>query len=80
MGLVHANATVTPTKKELIEAWLPTRTWGRGASSGEKLVEYRFDDPAGEVGVETMVVRVPDGSLLQVAFSYRGAPLAGAEA
>jgi hypothetical protein len=79
MGLVHHTATIDPTKQELAEAWLPSRSW---APSGplEKVAEYRFDDPEGEVGVETILWRASDGSLLQIPFSYRAAPLAGADA
>lgn len=80
MGFVYATATLHPTKQELVEAWLPSRPWAGGATSVEKVAEYRFDDPAGEVGVETIVWRTPDGTLLQVPFSYRATPLEGAEA
>jgi hypothetical protein len=79
MGLVHHTATIDPTKQELAEAWLPSRSW---APSGplEKVAEYRFDDPDGEVGVETILWRASDGSLLQIPFSYRAEPLPGADA
>jgi hypothetical protein len=79
MGFVYATATLEPTKQELVEAWLPSQSWA-GVSSVTKVAEYRFDDPAGEVGVETIVWRTPDGVLLQVPFTYRAAPLAGADA
>src|SRR5690242_20262843 len=78
MGLVH-RATLTPTKQELVEAWLPSQPWSSGVSSVEKVAEYRFDDPEGEVGVETILWRTADGTVLQVPFTYRAAPLAGAE-
>ncbi len=80
MGLVYATATVVPSKQELVEAWLPSRPWAGGATTVEKVGEYRFDDPEGEVGVETIVWRTPDGALLQVPFTYRAAPLPGADA
>ena len=79
MGLVHARATITPSKQELVETWLPTRSWASGATTVEKVAEYRFDDPDGEVGVETILWRTDDGTVLQVPFTYRAAPLAGAE-
>jgi hypothetical protein len=44
-----------------------------------QLGAYRFDDPAGAVGIETLLVSTGDGRLLQVPLSYRAAPLAGAE-
>ena len=79
MGFVYFRATLDPTKQELLEAWLPSRSWASGVSSVEKLAEYRFDDPAGEVGVETILWRTDDGAVLQVPFTYRAAPLAGAD-
>lgn len=78
MGLVHHTATLTPTKQELAEAWLPSRSWAPDGPL-QKVAEYRFDDPEGEVGVETILWRTGDGSLLQVPFSYRAQPLDGAE-
>ncbi len=44
----------------------------------EQVGSFRFDDPAGEVGVETILVRVGD-TLLQAPLTYRGAPLDGAD-
>jgi Maltokinase N-terminal cap domain len=79
MGFVYATATLDPTKQELAEAWLPSRSWAPDGSL-EKVGEFRFDDPEGEVGVETIVWRTAGGALLQVPFTYRAAPLAGAEA
>jgi hypothetical protein len=79
MGFVHVRATLDPSKQELLEAWLPSRPWAAGATSVEKVAEYRFDDPAGEVGVETILWRTSDGTVLQVPFTYRAAPLPGAD-
>lgn len=80
MGLVHRRASLEPSKQALLEAWLPSRPWASGATSVEKVAEYRFDDPEGEVGVETILWRTPGGTVLQVPFTYRAAPLDGAEA
>jgi hypothetical protein len=79
MGLVHATADIVPTKQELVESWLPSRSWAGGATEVDLVAGYRFDDPEGEVGVETIVWRAPSGDLLQVPLTYRGAPLPGAE-
>jgi Maltokinase N-terminal cap domain len=79
MGLVHFRATLEPSKQELAEAWLPSRPWATGGSL-EKVAEYRFDDPEGEVGVETILWRTSDGTVLQIPFTYRSAPLDGADA
>lgn len=79
MGIVH-RATVTPSKQELVEAWLPSRGWAAGRTITEKVAEYRLDDPAGEVGVETILWRTDDGAVLQTPLTYRAEPLPGAEA
>jgi hypothetical protein len=39
----------------------------------------RFDDPDGEVGVETHVLRTADGQIIQVPLTYRDRALHGAE-
>ena len=80
MALLH-RADLTPTKLELLAAWLPGCTWFQeGSADGlERVAAYRFDDPAGEVGMETMLVAVGDGPVYQAPLTYRGAPLDGAE-
>src|SRR5689334_2713184 len=80
MGLVHHTASISPSKQELAEAWVPTRTWGAGRRVVKKIAEYRLDDPAGEVGVETILWQLDDDSVCQVPFTYRAAPLDGADA
>lgn len=79
MGIVHHTATLSPTKQELVEAWLPSRAWAEGRQVAAKVAEYRFDDPDGEVGVETILWRTDDGTVLQTPLTYRAAPLDGAE-
>ena len=78
MGIVH-KATLSPSKQELVEAWLPSRSWAEGHQIAGKVAEYRFDDPEGEVGVETILWRTEDGTVLQTPLTYRAVPLAGAE-
>ncbi|MBB2948697.1 hypothetical protein FB565_008480 [Actinoplanes lutulentus] len=78
MALLH-KAQITPSKLELLAAWLPTRPWYDGEGPLSRVAAARFDDPAGEVGVETMLVRAGDGPVLHVPLTYRGAPLDGAE-
>jgi hypothetical protein len=81
MAILH-RATIQPTKLELIAGWLPGRRWYRGPAEPQvtRLAAYRFDDPAGEVGVETLLVTAGDEIVYQVPLTYRDAPLAGAEA
>jgi hypothetical protein len=76
------NAQLAPTKIDLIAAWVPTRpwwSWGTTAGGIEAVGAYRFDDPAGEVGIETHLLRVPNGPIIQLPLTYRGAPLEGVE-
>ncbi|PWU46943.1 hypothetical protein DLJ46_16460 [Micromonospora globispora] len=80
MALLH-RAELRPTKLELLTAWLPGRPWFAGTAGADvtRVAGWRFDDPAGEVGIETMLVRVGEGPVLQVPLTYRGAPLPGAD-
>src|SRR5688572_30031266 len=75
MAIIH-RATLRPSKLELVAGWVPGRPWG-GAAAGtevEQLGAYRFDDPVGEVGTETFVLRAGD-TLLHVPLTYRGVPV-----
>jgi len=76
MATIH-QATLIPTKLELLAAWLPGRHWypGDDIKDLERIAGCRFDDPAGEVGVEMLVVRAGGGPLVHVPMTYRGAPL-----
>lgn len=65
MAIIH-QATINPTKPELLATVL--------GGPVEVVGSYRFDDPAGEVGIEGFVVR-RDGALRHVLLTYRGAPL-----
>jgi hypothetical protein len=69
-----------PTKLELLAAWLPERPWYTGpAGAMEQVATFRFDDPAGAVGVETLLVRSGDGPVHQVPLTYRAGPLEGGD-
>lgn len=78
VAIVH-EATLVPSKLEAMRAWLPGQSWFTGDASDLAVVgQFRFVDPEGEVGLQTMLV-TSQGALYQVPLSYRGAPLAGAE-
>jgi len=82
MALIH-RAELRPTKLELLEGWLPGRPWCPGGEATppalQKVGAARFDDPAGEVGIEVLLVRHGgDGPLLHVPLTYRATPLPGA--
>ena len=84
MAIIH-KTTVTPSKLELLTAWLPAQPWYLGPEGEPDLTRaggFRLDDPAGEVGIEFMVVT--DGSGDQVAaylvpLTYRAGALDGGE-
>lgn len=79
MALFHV-ATLTPTKADLLAAWVPDQPWGPPPGEAiEVLGAYRFDDPEGRVGMEVHLVRAGD-AVLHVPLTYRDEPLAGAEA
>lgn len=76
-------AQLDPTKPEAVATYLSARLGvGVTAEDLRMITSFRFDDPAGEVGCETHIVAVTvpqRGELLvQVPFTYRGAPLEGA--
>lgn len=79
MALIH-RATLTPSKLELLAGWLPSREWSTEDPTVQQLGAYRFDDPVGEVGLEAFLLQASTGPVLHVPLTYRGAPLAGAEA
>ncbi|MFJ3664972.1 1,4-alpha-glucan branching protein [Streptomyces sp. NPDC090106] len=83
MAIIH-RTTLTPTKLELLTAWLPGTPWYDAAGEPElaKAGGFRLDDPAGEVGIEFMVVTDTAGAgtvSLLVPMTYRGAPADGLE-
>jgi hypothetical protein len=81
MALLY-QADIRPTKLALLGAWLPGRSWYRGPAGATltRVAACRFDDPAGAVGIETILVRAADGPIHHTPLTYRDAPLAGAEA
>ncbi|MFC7487831.1 maltokinase N-terminal cap-like domain-containing protein [Knoellia sp. CPCC 206453] len=85
MAEIHKGASITPTKLELIDAWMGGQRWyaAKGtASSVRRLASWRLGDPAGEVGVEVLIVADVSGAApitYQVPLTYRAAPVAGLE-
>lgn len=75
MAIVH-RAELQPSKVALLTQWLPSCAWFEDAGPIERVSAFRFDDPAGEVGLETFIVG--SGPLrFHVPLTYRGAPLDG---
>ena len=79
------DATLTPGKRDLMKAWLPSRSWFDADLARKPHAAFRFDDPAGEVGVEFFLFGPEDDSqdrsatTLLIPMSYRGGPLEGAD-
>lgn len=78
MSVIY-KTTIAPTKLELLTEWLPKQPWYEGAGTPqlERAGGFRLDDPAGEAGMEFMVV-VDQAGPAPVAYfvplTYRGAP------
>jgi 1,4-alpha-glucan branching enzyme len=86
MAIVHKGATLAPTKTELVTGWMPRQRWYHGKGHAPRLQRvggFRFEDPAGQVGIETILfadTAVSPAVVYQVPLTYRGAPLDGADA
>ena len=81
VAILH-QATLNPSKLEVLSSHLATSPYfAEAAASGlTALGAYRFDDPAGAVGIETHLLTTASVPLIQIPLTYREAPLAGAEA
>lgn len=79
MAVIHHNATMRPSMRDLLTRWLPEQPWYHGAV--DRLVPaggFRLDDPDGEVGIEFVIVLTGDGQPFLLPMTYRGEPLDGA--
>src|SRR5258708_34218682 len=78
------DPTMSPGKLELLTSWLPAQPWYLGTGREPELAKaggFRLDDPAGEVGIEFMVVTDGSGhqaTAYQVPLTSRAQPLAAA--
>jgi hypothetical protein len=79
MAIVYPNAELEPGKRELMDAWLPSRPWFDGHPGRKPVGSFRFDDPAGEVGMEGFLLGGEGQSTLFLPLTYRSAELPGAE-
>jgi hypothetical protein len=84
MATIH-RTTMAPTKLELLSGWLPRQPWYLATGLPPALTRvggFRLDDPAGEVGIEFLLVTDGAGggeTTYAVPLTYRGVPLDGAE-
>ncbi len=80
MAKVHPGATLTPHFRDFLPPWVARQPWyaGPGTPTLSPVGYFRFEDPAGEVGIETHLVT--DGpAVYQIPMTYRGAPLEAAQ-
>jgi len=80
MATIH-DTTMAPTKLQLLAGWLPRQPWYLDPGRPPALARaggFRLDDPAGEVGIEFMLVTAGDRTYV-VPMTYRAAPLPEAE-
>ncbi len=80
MAKIHPGATLTPHFRDFLPVWVARQPWYEGVDVPGLVPVgfFRFEDPAGAVGIETHLVS--DGvRLYQVPMTYRDAPLDGAE-
>ncbi|WP_445167753.1 maltokinase N-terminal cap-like domain-containing protein [Mycolicibacterium sp. Dal123E01] len=81
MAFVHRGATLSPSKPEIVGQWLAATDWFHADPEADPIappLAYRFDDPAGKVGIEGLIVPY-GGRYIQLPLTYREAPLAGAD-
>ncbi|MDN5900997.1 MAG: hypothetical protein L0H74_13130 [Brachybacterium sp.] len=76
MAIIY-QAELSPSKPEILREFLSGRSWGESGEL-EMLGAYRFDDPAGEVGVECHLVRVGE-TIYHLPLAYRPEQSEGAE-
>jgi Maltokinase N-terminal cap domain len=76
MAKVHPGATLTPHFRDFLPPWIARQPWyiGSGIPQLRPVGYFRFEDPAGQVGIETHLVTA-DSVLYQIPMTYRDAPL-----
>lgn len=80
MPKIDSGPTLFPHFRDFLPQWVAGQPWylGSSAPSLRAIGFLRFEDPAGQVGIETHLVS--DGAqVYQLPLTYRGAPLEGIE-
>lgn len=85
MSIVYKGATLVPGKIDMVTDWMQHQRWyaGKGhVPTLHRVGGYRFDDPDGEVGMETLLLADTASSppvVYQVPLTYRPTALEGGE-
>ena len=78
MAIFHSS-TNTPSKLDIITAWIGDQGWGPTAGAALDLVgSFHLEDPEGEVGMQVHLVH-GEGDLFQVPLTYRATRVPGLE-
>lgn len=83
MGIVY-NTSMSPSKDELVSAWLPQQDFytGQGTPKLQHIGGFRLEDPQGKVGVELRIYADHSDTsdvVYHLPLTYREAPLPGGE-
>ena len=79
MAILH-QATLTPSELELLSSYaIKVGLTDSPADLLSQVGAYRFDDPAGQVGIEAHIIGVAGHQPLHIPVTYRNAALDGAE-
>lgn len=83
MGIVY-NTSMSPSKNELVSAWLPKQEFytGKGTPKLQHIGGFRLEDPEGQVGVELRIYADHSDTsdvVYHLPLTYRDAPLPGGE-
>lgn len=79
------DTTLEPSKEAVVAEWITGQPWYRGGATPTltKVGAFRFVDPEGEVGMETLLLREqdagPDAPTYQVPVTYRSDLIPGVE-
>lgn len=85
MAELHHGTTLTPSKVDLVAAWMGGQRWyaAKGTTPAlSRLTAWRLGDPVGQVGIETLILldtAGPEPVVYQVPLTYRDAPVEGLE-
>ena len=76
---IYTQTSLQPGKLELLAPWLQQQDWFEGdAADLERVGNFRFVDPDGEVGLDSMLL-ASGGRVYHVPVTWRGAELAEGE-
>ena len=73
MAIVYPQATLTPSKQELMDGWLPSRAWFDGNLDPEAGRVVPVRRPRGEVGLEGFLLGAEGLPTYLLPLTYRGA-------